>query len=155
MAEQQIRFRRARETDLPAIISLLAADELGQQRENPSLPLAKEYEDAFQAVRADENQLLAVAVCADDTVVGTLQISFLPGLSRKGAWRGQIEAVRVAQNHRGSGLGQKMFQWAIAECQARGCSLVQLTSDKTRSDAHKFYEKLRFVASHVGYKLKL
>ena len=155
MGEQQIRFRRARETDLPAIISLLAADELGQQRENPSLPLAKEYEDAFQAVRADENQLLAVAVCADDTVVGTLQISFLPGLSRKGAWRGQIEAVRVAQNHRGSGLGQKMFQWAIAECQARGCSLVQLTSDKTRSDAHKFYEKLGFVASHVGYKLKL
>ncbi len=155
MGEQQIRFRRARETDLPAIISLLAADELGQQRENPSLPLAKEYEDAFQAVRADENQLLAVAVCADDTVVGTLQISFLPGLSRKGAWRGQIEAVRVAQSHRGSGLGQKMFQWAIAECQARGCSLVQLTSDNTRSDAHKFYEKLGFVASHVGYKLKL
>ncbi len=155
MGEQQIRFRRARETDLPAIISLLAADELGQQRENPSLPLVKEYEDAFQAVRADENQLLAVAVCADDTVVGTLQISFLPGLSRKGAWRGQIEAVRVAQSHRGSGLGQKMFHWAIAECQARGCSLVQLTSDNTRSDAHKFYEKLGFVASHVGYKLKL
>ena len=155
MGEQQIRFRRARETDLPAIISLLAADELGQQRENPSLPLAKEYEDAFQAVRADKNQLLAVAVCADDTVVGTLQISFLPGLSRKGAWRGQIEAVRVAKSHRGSCLGQKMFRWAIAECQARGCSLVQLTSDNTRSDAHKFYEKLGFVASHVGYKLKL
>jgi GNAT superfamily N-acetyltransferase len=155
MPDQQAHFRTALETDLPAIIGLLAADQLGQTREDASLPLAKVYLDAFSAIDADQNQLLAVAVDADDAVIGTLQLTFIPGLSRSGAWRGQIEAVRVAEAHRSSGLGQQMFEWAIGKCRARGCKLVQLTTDKTRPEAHRFYEKLGFEASHEGYKLKL
>jgi GNAT superfamily N-acetyltransferase len=96
-----------------------------------------------------------VAVDGAGAVVGTLQLSFIPGIARTGAWRGQIEAVRIAQALRGSGVGQQMFEWAIAQCRARGCTLVQLTTDKGRPDAHRFYEKLGFVASHEGYKLGL
>lgn len=155
MPDQPIQFRQAKKADLSAIIALLAADQLGQTREDASLPLAKAYVDAFNAIDADQNQLLAVAVDADDIVIGTLQLTFIPGLSRSGAWRGQVEAVRVADTHRGSGLGQQMFEWAIEKCRSRGCRLVQLTTDKTRPDAHRFYEKLGFVASHEGYKLKL
>jgi ribosomal protein S18 acetylase RimI-like enzyme len=150
----QISLRRARETDLPAIVALLADDELGRQREETSHPLAECYKSAFKALDADPNQFLAVAT-DDNVVVGTLQLTFIPGLSRKGAWRGQIEAVRVAADRRGSGLGKKMFEWAIAECRARGCSLVQLTTDRDRLDAHRFYEQLGFRASHIGYKLAL
>ncbi|MDH3740505.1 MAG: GNAT family N-acetyltransferase [Hyphomicrobiales bacterium] len=155
MPDQHIRFRRAEEDDLPAIIALLAADQLGQTREDASLPLARVYLDAFAAIDADQNQLLAVAVGTNDAVIGTLQLSFIPGLARSGAWRGQIEAVRVAEAHRSSGLGQQMFEWAIDKCRARGCKLIQLTTDKTRPDAHRFYERLGFIASHEGYKLKL
>ena len=155
MPDQQVRFRPANKADLPAIIALLAADQLGQTREDASLPLAKAYTDAFGAIDADQNQLLAVAVDADETVIGTLQLTFIPGLARSGAWRGQIEAVRIAEAHRSSGLGQQMFEWAIEKCQTKGCKLVQLTTDKTRPDAHRFYERLGFVASHEGYKLKL
>lgn len=155
MPDQQTHFRPANEADLPAIIALLAADQLGQTREDASLPLAKVYIDAFSAIDADQNQLLAVAVDSDDTVIGTLQLTFIPGLARSGAWRGQIEAVRIAEAHRSSGLGQKMFEWAIEKCHAKGCKLVQLTTDKTRPDAHRFYERLGFTASHEGYKLKL
>lgn len=150
----QISFRRAGETDLPAIIALLADDELGRQREDTSHPLAECYRNAFKALDADPNQFLAV-VTEDDIVVGTLQLSFIPGLSRKGAWRGQIEAVRIAADRRGGGLGRQMFEWAIAECRARGCDLVQLTTDRDRLDAHRFYEQLGFSASHIGYKLAL
>lgn len=155
MPDQQVRFRPANKTDLPAIIALLAADQLGQAREDASLPLATVYVDAFSAIDADQNQLLAVAVDADETVIGTLQLTFIPGLARSGAWRGQIEAVRIAEAHRSSGLGQQMFEWAIGKCRVKGCKLVQLTTDKTRPDAHRFYERLGFVASHEGYKLKL
>ena len=90
-----------------------------------------------------------------DEVIGTLQLTFIPGLARTGAWRGQIEAVRIAETHRGSGVGQQMFEWAIEQCRARGCKLVQLTTDKARPDAHRFYERLGFVGSHIGYKLTL
>lgn len=149
-----LAFRRATGADLPAIVALLADDGLGQGREDPSLPLAQAYLDAFAAIAADPNQLLAVAE-AGGAVVGTLQLTFLPGLSHKGAWRGQIESVRIASSQRGTGLGQRMFEWAIAECRARGCRIVQLTTDKTRADAHRFYARLGFVASHEGFKLKL
>jgi ribosomal protein S18 acetylase RimI-like enzyme len=149
-----VAFRRATEADLPAIVAMLADDGLGQGREDASLPLAPAYLDAFAAIDADPNQLLAVAE-ADGTVVGTLQLTFLPGLSHKGAWRGQVESVRVASRQRGSGLGQRMLDWAIAECRARGCRMVQLTTDKSRTDAHRFYARLGFVASHEGFKLKL
>lgn len=149
-----IRFRRATREDLESIVSLLAADELGKGREDPTLPLAQPYLDAFTAIEADNNQLLSVAT--DDTqVVGTLMLTFIPGLSRFGAWRGQIEAVRIANTHRGARLGEQFFEWAIAQCRERDCSLIQLTTDKTRNDAHRFYDKLGFTASHEGYKLNL
>jgi GNAT superfamily N-acetyltransferase len=90
-----------------------------------------------------------------ENVVGTLQLSFIPGIARRGAWRGQIEAVRIAAPYRSGGIGQQMFEWAIEEFRAHGCTLVQLTTDKGRPDAHRFYEKLGFVASHEGYKLSL
>jgi ribosomal protein S18 acetylase RimI-like enzyme len=106
------------------------------------------------AIDADPNQFLAVITHATQ-VIGTLQISFIPGLSRQGSWRGQIEAVRVARHWRDAGIGTRMVEWAIAECRARGCSLVQLTTDKERPEAHGFYESLGFTASHIGYKLAL
>jgi GNAT superfamily N-acetyltransferase len=149
-----IAFRRARKSDLSAIVGLLADDAIGRQREDTSEPLLAAYGEAFAAIDADPNQLLAV-VTDGDQVVGTLQITFIPGLSRKGAVRGQIEAVRVAADRRGSGLGRRAFEWAIAECRARGCALVQLTTDRDRSDAHRFYDQLGFTASHLGYKKPL
>ena len=151
MKTEDVMFRRAVAEDLAAIIALIADDQLGQQREDPSLPLAGTYLKAFAAIEADANQILAVAV-GGGVVVGTLQLTFIPGLARRGAWRGQIEAVRIARIHRGGGLGQSLMEWAIAACKARGCNLVQLTSDKARGDAHRFYERLGFKASHEGYK---
>lgn len=148
------RFRRATEADLPAIVAMLADDGLGATREDAALPLAPGYRAAFAALAADANQMLVVAE-QDGAVVGTLQLSFIPGLSHQGAWRGQVESVRVAAARRGAGLGQRMLAWAIAECRARGCRMVQLTTDKRRADAHRFYARLGFVASHEGFKLKL
>lgn len=147
-------FRRARAADLPAIIALLADDPLGREREDVGGPLAPVYEQAFEAIDADPNQLLAV-VTEEDRVVGTLQITFIAGLSRRGGVRGQIEAVRIAADRRGAGLGRRAFEWAIETCRARGCCLVQLTTDRTRSDAHRFYDQLGFTASHIGYKKAL
>lgn len=149
-----ILFRSARLDELEAIIALLADDALGARRESVASPPAACYVAAFEAIAADANQRLVVAVDGA-TVVGTLQLSFIPGIARRGAWRGQIEAVRIAASQRSAGLGQHMFEWAIAECRARGCQLLQLSTDKGRPDAHRFYEKLGFVASHEGYKLAL
>ncbi|MEM8688464.1 MAG: GNAT family N-acetyltransferase [Pseudomonadota bacterium] len=154
MSTEAIELRPARREDLEAIVAMLAHDPLGSAREDAALPLAEPYLQAFEALDRDPNQLLTVAV-AKGQVVGTLQLSFIPGIARTGMWRGQIEAVRIAEALRNSGLGQQMFQWAIEQCRARGCGLVQLTTDKTRPDAHRFYERLGFEASHIGYKLKL
>lgn len=151
---KDVVFRRAEVGDLAAIIAMLADDILGRQREDPSSPPNAKYLEALRAIQADPNQLAAVATL-DDEVIGSLQITFIPGLGRQGAWRGQIEAVRVAAKHRGSGLGKRMFAWAIEQCRARGCTVVQLTTDKARIDAHRFYDRLGFVASHIGYKLTL
>ena len=147
-------FRPAKATDLPGIVAMLADDKLGSQREDASLPLNARYTDAFAAIDADPNQFLAV-VEIDGELAGCLQLTFVPGLSRLGMWRGQIESVRIAADQRGAGLGRKMFEWAIEQCRERGCELVQLTSDKTRPDAVRFYESLGFVASHEGMKLSL
>ena len=144
-------FRRAVASDIEAIVALLADDVLGAAREKPGDPA---YAAAFAAVEADPNQLLAV-VERDGRVVGCLQLTFMPGLSHRGAWRGQIESVRIAASERGGGLGRRVFGWAIAECRARGCRMVQLTTDKSRTDARRFYESLGFVASHEGMKLAL
>ncbi|NKK67087.1 GNAT family N-acetyltransferase [Rhizobium leguminosarum bv. viciae] len=148
-------FRLARLSDLAAIVRLLGDDDLGGAREIVSDPVDARYLSAFAAIEADANQLLAVATDAADQVVGCLQLSFLPGLSRTGMWRGQIESVRVASDLRGSGLGAQFIEWAIAQCAERGCGLVQLTSDKARGDAIRFYERLGFVASHEGLKRNL
>ena len=140
---------------MPAIIELLASDQLGTSRDGirDAADLAA-YEQAFRAIDADPAHLLVVAD-SGGTVVGTLQLSFLPGLARRGALRAQIEAVRVADGARGGGLGAAMIRWAIEEAGRRGCALVQLTSDKTRTGAHRFYQRLGFVASHEGMKLRL
>jgi GNAT superfamily N-acetyltransferase len=145
-------MRRAVADDVPALVGLLADDPLGRGRE--STGDLTPYRRAFDLIDADPGELLVVAVDGDD-VVGTLQLSFLPGLSRGGALRAQIEAVRVRADHRSHGLGAAMVEWAIDEARRRGCALVQLTTDKSRSDAHRFYERLGFVASHEGFKLSL
>src|SRR5215831_13665279 len=115
----EITFRPATADDLPAIVALLADDVLGAGREDASLPLDRDYTDAFAAIARDANQLMVVAEVRG-AVVGCLQLSFIPGLSRRGAWRGQIESVRIAAALRGSGLGHELFGWAIAECRRRG-----------------------------------
>ena len=150
----EIHIRRAEEGDLPAIVAMLADDPLGSSREDASQPLGKAYRDAFAVVDADPNQFLAV-MTDGGRVIGTLQISYLAGLSLQGAWRGQIEAVRVAADRRGERLGQRLLEWAIGQCRERGCRVVQLTTNKSRADAHRFYERLGFKASHIGYKLNL
>jgi ribosomal protein S18 acetylase RimI-like enzyme len=149
-----LSFREAEAADLPGIIAMLADDALGRAREDPSLPLNARYQDAFAAIDQDPNQLLIV-VEEGGGLAGCMQLTFVPGLSRFGMWRGQIESVRVASGRRGKGLGRKMFEWAIDECRRRGCGLVQLTSDKSRADALRFYEALGFSASHEGLKLTL
>lgn len=145
-------LRRARKADLPRILALLVDDQLGATRENLDDPAP--YERAFDAIDGDPSHLLVVGELGGD-VVATFQLSYLPGLSRQGSWRAQIEAVRVSGALRGQGVGALMIEWAIEEARERGCSLVQLTTDKSRSSAHRFYERLGFVASHEGMKLKL
>lgn len=148
-----VSLRRATAADLPALVALLADDPLGAPREVPDGDLAA-YRRAFDLIDADPAHLL-VAALAGDSVVGTLQLTFLPGLARQGALRAQLEAVRVAAEARSRGLGAAMVAWAVSEARRRGCRLVQLTTDKSRSDAHRFYERLGFVASHEGLKLSL
>jgi ribosomal protein S18 acetylase RimI-like enzyme len=147
-------FRRAASDDLPAIVALLADDPIGSGRESVGVQLDPGYADALAAIERDPNQLLAVAEFAGK-VIGCLQLSFIPGLTRRGMWRGQIEGVRIAGAERGTGIGRAMLLWAIEECRKRGCGLVQLTSDKRRAEAHRFYQALGFRATHEGYKLVL
>lgn len=148
-----IALRRAEAQDLPSIVDLLADDPLGSTREGADAGYGP-YERAFEDISADPRQLLVVAV-DEQQIVATLQLTVIPGLSRRGARRAQIEAVRVARDYRSRGLGAAMIQWAIRESEARECVLVQLTSDKSRVDAHRFYERLGFTASHEGFKMGL
>lgn len=149
-----VRIREARADDLAAMVALLADDPLGATREDPSDPPAATYRDAFDAIDADPNQALLVA---DDgtTVVGLLQLTFIPSLTYRGGWRGQVEGVRVARSMRSSGLGRRLVTHAVELAEARRCRLVQLTTDKKRPRALAFYESLGFVASHEGMKLHL
>jgi GNAT superfamily N-acetyltransferase len=145
-------IRRATAEDVPAIVAMLADDVLGAARETPH-DLAP-YVAAFAVIDADPHQRLVVAE-RDGQPVGTLQLTILPGLSRRAATRALVEAVRVSRDERGSGLGARLLTWAIDEARRSGCVLVQLTTDKARTDAHRFYEKLGFEATHLGYKLAL
>lgn len=149
-----VSFRRAASADLETIVALLADDPIGRDRENPATPLDPNYRAAFAAIERDPNQFLAVAERSGQ-VIGVVQLSVIPGLTRQGMWRGQIEGVRVAVGERTTGIGRAMIEWAVAECRRRGCGLVQLTSDKHRTAAHGFYEALGFEATHEGYKLSL
>ncbi|MEU6365085.1 GNAT family N-acetyltransferase [Streptomyces sp. NPDC046931] len=147
-----LEVRRVVADDVPAIVSMLADDPLGARRESPHD--LTPYLAALDRVNSDPNQHLVVAV-RDGSVVGTLQLTIIPGLSRKGATRSVIEAVRIHADERGSGLGTRLIEWAIDESRRLGCQLVQLTSDTSRTDAHRFYQRLGFEASHVGFKLQL
>ncbi|GAB3314108.1 GNAT family N-acetyltransferase [Geodermatophilus aquaeductus] len=146
-----VLLREATADDVPAVVALLTDDPLGAGRESADLA---PYRAAFAAVDADPAHLLVVAEDGG-TVVGTLQLSFLPGLSRGGALRAQVEGVRVAAARRGTGLGAAMLRWVAEESRRRGCALVQLTTDTRRPDAHRFYERLGYVPSHIGMKLEL
>ncbi|TCC46026.1 GNAT family N-acetyltransferase [Kribbella capetownensis] len=145
-------IRRATSADVAGIVAMIADDQLGATRD--STDDLTPYLEAFERIDIDPNQLLMVAE-RDDELVGTLQLTIIPGLSRRGSSRGLIEAVRVAVPFRGSGLGTTLIQWAIEESRARGCALVQLTSDKSRTAAHRFYDRLGFLNTHEGFKLKL
>ncbi|MGW3291681.1 N-acetyltransferase family protein [Streptomyces sp. NPDC001002] len=147
-----LEIRPATADDVPVIVAMLADDPLGAQRESPDDPAP--YLAAWERLAADPNQHLVVAV-REDRVVGTLQLTVIPGLSRRGATRSIIEGVRIHADERGSGLGTQLIEWAVDESRRRNCQLVQLTSDVTRTDAHRFYERLGFTASHVGFKLQL
>jgi GNAT superfamily N-acetyltransferase len=149
-----ITLRPAAYDDVPVIVAMLADDLLGAGRETPD-DLAP-YRAAFAQIDADPHQHLLVAEhTRDGRVVGTLQLSILRGLSRRGASRALIEAVRISTAERGAGLGGRLIELAVAEARRQGCVLVQLTSDAARTDAHRFYERLGFRATHVGFKLQL
>ena len=147
-------IRRARREDLPEIVRLLADDELGSRREQFRLPLSQAYYDAFQEVDGDPHHLLVVAEAGGE-IVGTLQLTFIAGLTYQGGRRAQIEGVRIERRHRGRGVGRRLFEWAIERARENGCHMVQLTTDNSRPDALSFYQRLGFVASHVGLKLHL
>ncbi|MER7738490.1 GNAT family N-acetyltransferase [Streptomyces sp. NPDC096538] len=147
-----LEIRAGTAGDVPAIVAMLADDPLGAQRESPDD--LSPYLTAMERLRADPHQHLVVAV-REGRVVGTLQLTIIPGLSRRGSTRSIIEAVRVHADERGGGLGSRLIEWAIDTSRHEGCQLVQLTSDSTRTDAHRFYERLGFTASHVGFKLRL
>jgi GNAT superfamily N-acetyltransferase/catechol 2,3-dioxygenase-like lactoylglutathione lyase family enzyme len=155
LGSTRVVLRRAQASDVPAIIELIAADQLGVTRDGVRSPAdLAAYQGAFEAIDRDPAHLLVVGQAGAD-IVATMQLSFLPGLARRGALRAQIEAVRIDQAYRGHGLGSAIISWAIGEARRRDCALVQLTSDKSRTAAHRFYERLGFVATHEGMKLTL
>jgi GNAT superfamily N-acetyltransferase len=147
-----LEIRPAAPEDIPAMVAMLADDPLGAQRESPDD--LTPYRMAYDRLAGDPNQHLVVADRGGE-VVGTLQLTVIPGLSRRGSTRSIIEGVRVHSAERGSGLGTRLIEWAVDESARQGCQLVQLTSDVTRTDAHRFYERLGFEASHVGFKKPL
>lgn len=149
-----LTYRLATENDLIDIINLLADDTLGSQRETLELPLPESYRRAFAAIASDPNQELTVAELNGD-IVGTFQLSFIQYLTHQGSRRAQIEAVRIRSSYRGQGIGTSMFRYAISRAKEKGCSILQLTTDKKRPQALLFYESLGFVATHEGMKRKL
>ncbi len=153
LSDKKFSLRRAVESDLAAILELLANDPI-RQRETASGTIdPHHYLKAFRTIDTDPAQILIVVIDKVDSVVGTMQLTLIPGLTRAGATRLNIEAVRVDERNRGNGLGTAMLKWAIAEGSRRGARLVQLTSDNARDDAHRFYERLGFSPSHTGFKL--
>ena len=149
-----LNFRQATEADISDMVELLADDELGTTREDISTPLNENYIDAFNSIDKDPNNELTVVDC-NGMLIGMLQLTFIPYLTHTGSWRCLIEGVRIAGICRGKGLGANFIKWAIQRAREKNCSIVQLTSDKKRPDALRFYESLGFQATHEGFKLKL
>ena len=152
--QSDVQVRLARRADVPAIVRLLADDPIGSTREQPGEPLAQAYWAAFDAIAAQGGNEVLVAEAAGE-IAGCLQLTVIPGLSRTGMMRGQLEGVRVSARHRGRGIGESLVRAAVERARAQGCRLVQLTTDRARTDAQRFYERLGFEASHVGLKLTL
>lgn len=146
-------FRKATKDDVPVIVRMIADDELGKTRENYQIPLPNTYLEAFENIISDKNQELIVVENESLEIVGTLQLSFLQYLTYQGGIRAQIEAVRIRKDQRGIGLGEKMFKWAIERAKERKAHVLQLTTDKRRPKAIKFYERLGFTSSHEGMKM--
>jgi ribosomal protein S18 acetylase RimI-like enzyme len=153
-SQSDLLVRLARRTDVPAIVSLLADDPIGSTREQPGEPLAQAYWDAFDAITAQSGNEVLIAEAAGE-VAGCLQLTIIPGLSRTGMTRGQLEGVRVSARYRGRGIGETLVRAALERARGHGCRLVQLTTDRSRTDAQRFYERLGFEASHIGMKLTL
>ena len=149
-----MEIRPAGRDDLPAVVALLAEDRLGRQRENRTDPVADEYVAAFDVIARDPNNTVVVLDDGGD-IVGTLQLTLIPHLTFGGGWRAQVEGVRISARRRGQGLGRHLMEWAISEASRRGCHLVQLTTNKKRREAHRFYASLGFEATHEGMKLYL
>ncbi|WP_421763078.1 GNAT family N-acetyltransferase [Ekhidna sp.] len=147
-----MNIRKAIETDIPAIVSLLASDALGSERENYTLPIPESYIKAFQNITSNSNQYLIVVEDADE-IIGTAQLSLIPYMTYQGGIRAQIEAVRIKSDRRGSGIGEQLFKWMISKAKDKGAHLIQLTTDKKRPEALRFYEKIGFLASHEGLKM--
>ena len=147
-------FRKAIKNDISNLVHLLADDGLGAKREDISIPLNQSYIEAFHSIEHDPNNELIVVECGDE-LVGMLQVTFIPYLTHTGSWRCLIEGVRIAEKYRGKGLGTQFIRWAINRAAEKNCSIVQLTSDKQRPEALRFYESLGFQATHEGFKLKL
>jgi ribosomal protein S18 acetylase RimI-like enzyme len=152
--ETGIKFRMATEQDLDGIVKMLADDELGSMRERYVQPLPESYKTAFQAITSDPNNELVVAYQGNE-LLGVQQITYTPYLTHQGGWRATIEGVRTSSAVRGKGVGTELIRWAIDRAKQRGCHLVQLTTDKQRADALRFYERLGFKATHEGLKMKL
>ncbi|MEZ7791206.1 GNAT family N-acetyltransferase [Niallia circulans] len=149
-----LEFRLATLQDLDQIVAMLADDMLGSKRERYEQPLPASYLQAFQAIAEDPNNELVV-VCFGNEVVGVQQITFTPYITHQGGWRATIEGVRTVSSVRGKGVGTQLINWAIERAKERGCHLIQLTTDKQRPDAMRFYERLGFQATHEGLKMKL
>jgi len=150
-----MKFKTAKKNDIPSIVRMLADDELGSKREDYKNPLPKKYYEAFQNIMQDKNQELVILENDNNDIIGTLQLTFIPYLTYQGGLRAQIEAVRIHKNYRGQGFGKKIFQWAINRSRDKGAHMVQLTTDKQRPEAIKFYKTLGFNDSHIGMKLHL
>jgi GNAT superfamily N-acetyltransferase len=154
MTQPEIQFRLAKREDLPSIVRMLADDALGSQRERYEEPLPEAYYKAFEQIENEPNHELIVAE-HDGEVMGTLHLMFLPSLSFQGGLRAQVESVRVDKAFQNRGIGSAMMEWTLERAKQRGAHIVQLTTHRTRADAHRFYERLGFQGSHLGMKISL
>lgn len=147
-------IRDATESEISTIIELSMAGAIEANRFPDFDANEPGYVAAFRAIAADANHRLVV-VEDQGELIGTMQISFIPGLPGGGAWRGQLENVHIRADYRGRGIGAMLTDWAVDRCREKGCKMVQLTSNKKRKDAHRFYARLGFEATHEGFKMKL